>query len=80
MLVIDSYDIIDRIRSNEECNNVIQFISFERLKDEKFWIYDFGGERVEDHKKLNPTSAALWNLVEYARSLQSEGKDYSPEN
>lgn len=75
VLEISDFDVIDKIRSNEECDNVIQFISADRLKNEKFWIYNFGGEERCDHKKLNPTSAALWNLVEELQSkLQSKDK------
>lgn len=75
VLEISDFDVIDKIRSNEECDNVIQFISADRLKNEKFWIYNFGGEERCDHKKLNPTSAALWNLVEELQGkLQSKDK------
>lgn len=72
LIVIDDFDIVDRIRNNEECSNVIQFISAKKLASKEYWEYEYSKEKVDDkhlrqvadYKMLNPTSAALWNLVQ----------------
>ncbi len=64
LLVIEDKEIINLIRENEECSNVIQFISVDNLKDESFWNYNVGNSNINDCRLLNPTSAALWNMVQ----------------
>lgn len=64
LLVIEDKELVNLIRENDECSNVMQFVSIKDLENPSFWIYDVGTEKVNDCKLLNPTSAALWNMVQ----------------
>ncbi len=73
LLVIENQEIIDLIRENEESLNVIQFVSVENMEKESFWTYSFdkkSDDDVKDYKFLNPTSAALWNMVQKTKFYQ----------
>ncbi|MCM1367489.1 MAG: hypothetical protein NC184_01570 [Roseburia sp.] len=76
IIKIDDFDVIDRIRNNEECASVIDFISLDKLENEATWNYKFANAQYNDYEKLNPTSAALWNLAKgttlYNRCKESE--------
>ncbi len=71
LLVIEDRELIDLIRQNEECSNLIQFISTDWLSKESFWVYSAGSDMVNDCELLNPTSAALWKMVENSKTYKS---------
>ncbi|MDE6411247.1 MAG: hypothetical protein K2L02_01755 [Clostridia bacterium] len=76
LLVIEDKELVNSIRENEECSSVIQFISLNNLEKQSFWVYNVEDDKVNDCKLLNPTSAALWNLVQktdiYQKLLNQE--------
>lgn len=76
IIKIEDEDIISQIKQNEECSNVIQFVSVENIEKEKFWIYDVKIDdyiiKVNDCALLNPTSAALWNMVQLSDTYKNE--------
>ncbi len=71
LLVIDDRELVDLIRENEECSNVIQFISTDVISKESFWNYSIGNDKVNDCNLLNPTSAALWEMVQNSKTYKN---------
>ncbi len=71
LLVIEDRELVDLIRENEECSNVIQFISTDQLSKESFWMYNVDGDKINDCALLNPTSAALWNMVKNSKTYNN---------
>lgn len=74
IIKIDDLDIIDKIHNNEECDHVIDFISLDKIEDIATWKYEFATNPYYDFEKLNPTSAALWNLAKETK-LYKECKE-----
>ena len=73
LFVIDDPKYADNIKANMESSNVIGFIDIRYIRSKKFWKRS---DKENDLKKLNPTSAALWCLVEESGILETLGVEH----